>query len=274
MRPGRRVGWIPRIKYLGRASALDSLNPLPKLALLVSVTVTVFILRETWQLAVVLAVVLALFPVARMRLWEVRAASRFFVTFSLLLLLIHALLVHAGPVAAEARLGPLRVVVTWGGLRLGLDMVFRFLVIVLGSFLFVATTEPNALAQSLMRAGLPYRAGFALVLAIRLMPLMRAESSTVRDAQAARGLEIDRGGPVAAVRSVRHTLTPLLVSAMARVDNLVVSMEGRAFGRSRERTFVTDVRWRARDTALLVLVVLLPVLAAVLRWGPWDLPYL
>jgi energy-coupling factor transport system permease protein len=261
-----RVGWIPRIKYLARDSPLDRLNPLPKLTMLVGGTVAVFVLHQTWQLLVFLAVLIALFPVARVHLWEVRAAVRFFLVFSLLLMAIHALFVHSGEAVWQAGLGTVTVTITWGGLILGLHMVIRFLVVVLGSFLFVATTEPNKLAHSLMRAGLPYKAGFALVLALRLMPLMRSESNSVREAQAARGLALDKGGLRAVVTSVRSTIGPLLVSSLSRVDSLVVSMEGRAFGRTRERTFLREVLWGPADSTLLVLAVLLPLAVVGQRW--------
>jgi energy-coupling factor transport system permease protein len=261
-----RVGGIPRIKYLDRRSPLDGLNPLPKLLMLIGATIAIFLFQETWQLGAMLLALLLMFPVAKVRMWELRSATRFFLVFSVLLLLIHALFVHEGEVLWEAWLGPLHVQITLGGIILGLNMVIRLLLVVMGSFLFVATTEPNALAHSLMRAGLPYRAGFALVLAIRLMPLMRSESNSVREAQAARGLVLDKGGLGAVVRSVRSTLGPLLVSSLARVDSLVVSMEGRAFGRSKERTFLKDVPWRHVDSALAILAVLLPVVPALLRW--------
>jgi len=264
----RRVGWVPRIKYLDRPSPVQRLNPLPKLVALVGVTVAVFLLQGTLELLAVLAALLVLFAVARVGLWEMRSATRFFVAFSALLLLVHALFVHRGATAWEADLGPLGIEVAWGGLRAGVDMVLRFLVIVLGSFIFVATTEPNALAHSLMKAGVPYRAGFALVLALRLMPLVRSESSTVREAQAARGLELESASPAAVVRSVRSTWGPLLVSSLARVDHLVVSMEGRAFGRSRERTFLRETPWRSADSAVLVLGLVMPVAAALTRWFP------
>ncbi len=261
-----RVGWIPRIRYLDRDSPLARSNPVAKLALLVGATITVFVVQGTWQLVLMLVALLALFPVARIRLHEFRAATRFFLVFSVLLMVIHGLWVHVGEVVWQAQLGPVTLTVTSGGLLLGLHMVVRFLVVVLGSFLFVATTEPNQLARSLMDAGLPYRAGFALVLALRLMPLMRSESNTVREAQAARGLALDTGGPRAVIRSVRSTMGPLLVSSMSRVDALVISMEGRAFGRSGERTFLREVRWRASDSAMLAMAVLLPLVAIAQRW--------
>ena len=262
-----RVGWIPRVQYVPGDSPLHRANPVAKLVLLVGATVAVFLLDRTWQLLLALGVLLALFPAARLRWWDLRAGSRFFITFSATLMLLHAFFVHAGPVAWEARAGPVHVLVTWGGLELGLHMVARFLVVVLGSFLFVATTEPNALAHSLMGAGVPYRAGFALVLALRLMPLLRSEAGAVREAQAARGLAVDRPGLAAAMRAVRSTFMPMLVASLSRVDSLVISMEGRAFGRHPTRTFLREVPWRAGDTLVLSFGVFLPLLTLIARWA-------
>lgn len=261
-----RVGWIPRIKYLGRDSPIDRLNPVPKLAMVVGTTITVFILQYTLELLIILAGLLVLFPIAKVRFWEFRAATRFFLFFSVMLMVIHALFVHVGEVLWQAQLGPITITITYGGLLLGFHMVIRFLVVVLGSFWFVATTEPNKLAHSLMDVGLPYRAGFAMVLALRLMPLMRSESNSVREAQAARGLALDKGGLKSVITSVRSTMGPLLVSSMSRVDSLVISMEGRAFGHSKERTFLRDVQWKRVDTVVLCIAIGLPTLAIILRW--------
>lgn len=262
MSPRRgRVGWIPRIKYLGRDSLIDRLNPISKLALVVSATISIFLFDDTEELLIVLSGLLVLFPIAKVRLWEFRAATRFFLFFSVMLMVIHALFVHVGDVLWQAQLGPLTITVTHGGLLLGSHMVIRFLVVVMASFLFVATTEPNRLAHALMNSGLPYRAGFGLVLALRLMPLMRAESNSIRDAQAARGLALEKVGPLAVIRSVRSTLGPMLVSSMSRVDSLVVSMEGRAFGQSKERTFLREVHWRTPDRMVIVIAVLLLFIA-------------
>jgi energy-coupling factor transport system permease protein len=67
-------------------------------------------------------------------------------------------------------------------------------------------------------------------------------------------------------RSITSTLGPLLVSSMSRVDALVVSMEGRAFGHGKERTFLRTVPWRGVDLAVVVTGAVLPVLAVLSRW--------
>jgi energy-coupling factor transporter transmembrane protein EcfT len=53
---------------------------------------------------------------------------------------------------------------------------------------------------------------------------------------------------------------------MARVDSLVVSMEGRAFGHGARRTFIREVKWRPVDSVVLVAAVALPALAVIARW--------
>jgi len=264
--PARRTGWLPRVQYIKGSSPVHSVDPVAKLALLVSAAITVFILREAWQLLLMFGALLSLFGLARLRWWEFMAGAKFFLGFSAFIILVHVFFIHRGTILVDETAGPIHLMVTWGGIELGLVMVARFLIVVLGSFLFVATTEPNALAHSLMRAGVPYRAGFALVLALRLMPLLRSEANAVREAQAARGHAIDRSGLSAAVATVASTFTPLLVASLSRVDALVVSMEGRGFGRHRTRTFLRQVQWRMTDAAVVILAIGLPTLCALLRW--------
>jgi len=265
--PARRTGWLPRVQYIEGGSPVHAIDPVAKFALLVGAAMTVFILREPWQLLLMLLILLVLFGVARLRWWEFIAGARFFLWFSAFIMLVHVFFIHRSTILVDETAGPIHILVTWGGIELGLVMVARFLIVVLGSFLFVATTEPNALAHSLMRAGVPYRAGFALVLALRLMPLLRSEANTVREAQAARGHAIDKPGPTAAMAAALSTFTPLLVASLSRVDALVVSMDGRAFGRHPRRTFTRHLRWRMADTAMVVMAILLPLLCALLRWA-------
>jgi energy-coupling factor transport system permease protein len=263
----RRTGWLPRVQHIKGSSPVHAVDPVAKLALLVGAAMTVFILREAWQLLLMLGALFILFSVARLRWWEFVAGARFFLWFSAFIMLVHILFVHRGAVVIDASAGPVHLLVTRGGTELGLVMVARFLIVVLGSFLFVATTEPNALAHSLMRAGVPYRAGFALVLALRLMPLLRSEANAVREAQAARGHAMDRVGLRAAVAAATSTFTPLLVASLSRVDALVVSMEGRAFGRYDKRTFLRQVPWRVTDTLVVFVAHALPLVVCFLRWA-------
>ena len=106
-----------------------------------------------------------------------------------------------------------------------------------------------------MRAGLPYRYGYALITALRLVPVFEQEGQTVYNAQLARGVQYD-------VRSLRRFLLlgrqfflPLLVSALGKVDALAVSMEGRCFGKYLPH-LLCQVRWTRADWIAGGLLVL------------------
>jgi len=101
----------------------------------------------------------------------------------------------------------------------------------------VLTTSPNELAYALMRAGLPYRFGFTLVTALRMIPLFEQEALIVYRAQRVRGVTYQLKGLRDLLKSVNSLLLPMLVSAMSKVDALSISMEGRCYGKYPTRTY-------------------------------------
>jgi len=242
---------VARIAYHPGDSMLHRLHPLTKAAWLILGTALVFAVRSPW--AVVGAVVLLLsgFVLAGVRLGRVRG-TRLFVSTALLLGLLQVLFVQEGAVLFQ--IGPLTI--TAGGVQAGIYIAGRFLSVILLSYLFVLTTEPNDLAYALMRAGLPYRYGFALITALRLVPVFEQEGQIVYNAQLARGVRYDVRSPSRFLTLARQFVLPLLISALGKVDALAVSMEGRCFGKYPTRTFLREVRATWLDgVALGVLVV-------------------
>jgi len=244
-----------RITYQPGDSILHHLHPLTKAAWLLFGTVAVFVVRSPWAVAGAVAPLLLLgFPLAGVRLGRVRG-TRLFISTALLLGVIQVLFAREG--AALAELGPLTV--TSGGVEAGVYVAGRFLSVVLLSYLFVLTTEPNDLAYALMCAGLPYRYGFALITALRLVPTFEQEGQIVYNAQLARGVRYDVRSPRRFLTLARQFVLPLLVSALGKVDVLAVSMEGRCFGKYPTRTFLREVRATWRDGVALGALALLMV---------------
>jgi len=237
MSPKRATQQGARIAFHPGDSLLHRLHPLTKAAWLIFGTVFVFVVRSPWAVAAAVALLLWGFPLAGVRLSRVRG-TRLFISTALLLGLLQVLFLRAGAVLVE--IGPL--VITAGGVEAGVYVAGRFLSVVLLSYLFVLTTEPNDLAYALMRAGLPYRYGFALITALRLVPTFEQEGQIVYNAQLARGVRYDVRSPRRFLTLARQFVLPLLVSALGKVDALAVSMEGRCFGKYPTRTFLREVR--------------------------------
>jgi energy-coupling factor transport system permease protein len=240
-----------RITYRPGRSFLHRLHPLAKVAWLLFGTVFVFVAQSPWLVLAALVLIGTLFLAIRPgRLPGVRL----FASTALLLAILQIVFEHRGE--ELARIGPLMV--TSGGIEAGVYVAARFLSVVLLSYLFVLTTSPNDLAYALMQCGLPYRYGFTLVTALRLVPVFENEASIVYQAQLARGVAYDRRSLGRIVLLARQFFLPLLVSALAKVDALAVSMEGRCFGKYPTRTFLREIRptwWDVLAGGVLIIAV-------------------
>jgi energy-coupling factor transport system permease protein len=256
-----------RVKFEPGATLLHRLNPLTKLILLIAYSIAIFTFDSLPVEALCFLAMLLLIFWLRSKSLTALITSRYFIVFAVLIVVVQVLFVGGGTLLFRIPLVLFNIDVTTNGVLVGLIIAFRFLTIIMGSALFIFTTDPNELAYALMKAGLPYRFGFMLVTAIRFIPVFETESGTVRNAQAARGLEIDRGGFRSIVKMARYTLMPLIVSALSRVDVLVISMEGRAFGYRRSRTFTRSTRITALDAVLCLTAI---AVLATLLWNAWS----
>jgi energy-coupling factor transport system permease protein len=249
-----------RIAYEPGRSCLHALHPLVKVAWLVVLTGLVFAVSRSSVVLGVLALSIGLLAASRISLRGRRGAGLLLLT-AVTLAALQLAFRRGG--AEVLRLGPLAI--TAEGVDAALYIAGRFLSVVLLSYVFVFTTDPSDLAYALMRAGLPYRYGFALVTALRLVPVFEAEAETVYEAQLARGIGHDIRSPRRVLGWMRQLVMPVLTSALGKVDTLAVSMEGRGFGQSPRRTFLREARFGRADALALVALVVLVIAAVWMR---------
>jgi len=225
------------------------LNPIARLAMLVSACVVAFRAKTLSQAAVLCCAVLLMYAAAGAPLGQspFRRRLRGIFLFAAVLFVSQVLLAHGRALAERVAAGAL--------------MALRFLNVVLASHLFVSTTQPELLAYALMQAGLPYRYGFAFLAAMRFVPYFRGQAQTVRHAQMARGIELDRPTPKSVFLAARYTFIPVVVSALGRVESLAVSMEGRCFGLYAVRTFRKRIPFRPVDALAIAASAAAAILA-------------
>jgi len=236
-----------RLTYQAGGTLLHRVHPVLKLMLLISLTALVFVSRNLFFQGSLLLVLIVSFNLLGIQPWKLRGGKALGVT-ALAIALLQIVFINAGQVLLG--LGPLMV--TTSGLERGLYLGSRFLVVVLSSYLFVLTTSPNDLAYALMQIGLPYRLGFTLVTALRLIPIFEKEALTVYRAQLVRGMSYQQGGIRNLIHYLRSLLLPMLVSTMSKVDALAVSMEGRCFGKHPTRTYFRVRHFSGLDFLVVV----------------------
>lgn len=232
----------PRLTYQPGTSLFHQLHPLVKVCWLVFLTIFVFIAPSLWWVIGLLVMTILVFPVLGIPLSEIRGIRLFLITAALLVIL-QVIFNNQGDVLM--RVGPVEI--TNIGLIYGAYIGARFLCVIFLSYIFVFSTSPNDLAYGLMQVGLPYRYGFALVTALRFVPIFEREAQTIYQAQLMRGVRYDAKGLRRILSLARQFTLPILVSALRKVDALAVSMEGRSFGRHPTRTYFHPIRASYKD---------------------------
>jgi energy-coupling factor transport system permease protein len=152
------------------------------------------------------------------------------------------------------RLGPW--IVAREGAISGLALSLRILAFIACSLFFVVTTDPSDFALSLIQqAHIPYRFGYAILVAYRFIPLWTEELETIRAAHKVRGVG-KRGGLKGKIRELQRYAVPLLASAIRKSERVAIAMDSRAFGSTDKRTYYRELHVWTADWAFLVAVLL------------------
>jgi len=251
-------------EYQSGTRGLHRGGPLGSLAILCGFLVVGLVGGGLAVRAAALICVFGLAAVSSERLWPFFRSLRFVLTFAVVLFVAQALSVRDG-----RTLFHVGVSITDEGLRAGAQMALRFFLIISSSFLFVLVTDPDRLANAMIRFGVPYRYGFVFILALRFVPFFRDELRTVREAQRMRGIRtrIRRLSDVR--RAVRYTFVPVLVSGLVRVDSIAMSMKGRCFGLHRTRSQLEKIRLGWADGWAVLLAALWVTMSVLSRRYGW-----
>jgi energy-coupling factor transport system permease protein len=136
-------------------------------------------------------------------------------------------------------------------LRFGLGMACKLETFLATGFLFLATTTVEEFAYALSGLGVPYRVGFVLTLAFRLVPVFLEAALTVRDAQRCRGLDFTQGTLRERIARYVPVIVPVFIGGLRRADQMAFALEVRGFSSGRPRTSLPRSRFAATDAWLV-----------------------
>lgn len=249
------------------ASPLHALDPRAKILATALFVVGLFFVDSAAGFLVAGAATAALVAVSRVPLSAFAGLLRPVLFIVALTFIFQVLFLREGPLLFEW--GIIRV--HEGGLRLGLLLAARILILVTSAGLLTATTAPVALADGmedllspLKKLRFPaHEVAMMMTIALRFIPTLGEEAEKITRAQAARGADLDSGGPLKRARALVPVLIPLTVGAFRRADELAEAMESRGYRGGAGRVRYRELRFRARDAMALLLTALV-VLAAAL----------
>jgi len=116
------------------------------------------------------------------------------------------------------------------GLAIAALAAARIACLVTATFLLSFTTRPADLAEALVQRGLSPRMGYVVQSALQVIPQTLETADRIRDAQAARGLEVE-GSLLRRARAYLPLLLPLVLSSLVATQERAMALEVRGFGR-------------------------------------------
>ena len=155
---------------------------------------------------------------------------------------------------------------TSGNVERAASLTLRFIVLITTFSVFFLTTSPDKLSLALEKARIPFEFNFAFITAIRFVPVLADEAQSIMDAQRSRGLELDKGNLMIRIRKYIPVLLPLIINSIRRSLELAEAMESRAFGATRERTNLFELRMGRRDYAVLAVSLAALAVAIYVRF--------
>lgn len=147
----------------------------------------------------------------------------------------------------------------------GLAMGLRITAFLTFGLLFVSTTRPEEVTQGLRAAGAPLAVSVGLGLAFRLVPAFLETAHIVMQAQRARGLDLDAGGPITRLRHAIPVIVPTLAYALRSADDLTRALESRGLGATQHRTEYHELKATAVDTLAVVFALVFAAACIIAR---------
>lgn len=256
------------VSYIRRNSLLHNLDPRTKIFLCAAIIVLSFIFNHPLFLVGLFFVVIILSLIARIQdefLFRVRLLIPLVIMAFVLWAFFYRWSLFGHPESGDIffKIGP--IALDKVGLMYGISMPFRVLVMIGTPLLFLMTTTLNELVLALVKLRFPYKLAFTLGLSARLVPYLGNEFLTIKEAQTARGLELDRGNLLKRVKSYIPVLTPLTFKALEFSDQMAIAMETKAFTANEKRTFYKEIKMGRVDCLIIIISILALIFAIVLR---------
>ncbi|HZW83447.1 MAG TPA: energy-coupling factor transporter transmembrane component T [Candidatus Deferrimicrobium sp.] len=242
-------------QYIHGKSLLHQLDPRTKLWCLMVLSMASFML-ETWLgIGAISLVLLTLMKLSQVQLkWHLSSIK---VIWPVLVL---TLLLNAFSIPGTTLFGIGSLILTTEGLKAGLLLAVRIVLIILITSLFSFTTSPIKLSggvESLLKPfnklGLP-GAELALMMsiALRFIPTIVEEGERLLRAAQARGGDLTSGNLLKRARSLTPLLIPLFLGSFRRADELALAMEARGYQVGGRRTSFHELKLQSMDYWVLL----------------------
>ena len=148
------------------------------------------------------------------------------------------------------------------GIRYAILLTVRVCALIAGTSLLTYTTSPIVLTDAIENLLRPlakihfpvHELAMMMTIALRFIPTLIEETEKIMNAQKARGAMIDNGTFTQRIKALVPVLIPLFIAAFRRADELAMAMECRCYHGGEGRTRLKQLKFTAEDTRYAVII--------------------
>ena len=259
-------------QYYPGHSFIHCLDPRTKILTTLLLIVAVFLANTAIGYGALCAMVLFIIAVSGLPFMLVLRSVKPLLFIIVLTLALHALMGQGEHVLYQWKF----IKVTEEGLRLGVQMAMRLILLLMISSILTFTTSPIVLTDGIEALLRPFRVigvpahelAMMMTIALRFIPTLMEETDRIIKAQTARGADFSGGNLLVKAKNMLPILVPLFISAFRRADDLAIAMEARCYRGGEGRTRMHQLAYRAGDAMAFVFAFAMIGVLAFLRWGP------
>jgi len=135
-----------------------------------------------------------------------------------------------------------------------LSMLVRVFSLASMTILIPYSLNPAHYGITFRGLGLPDKIAYGMDLTMRFIPSLGRDFSLTRDAQRARGYELEKisGGLIAQIRKLAPLIVPVTIHSIVASEDIIDAMDLRAFGVG-PRTWLEEIPLRNRDYVLITV---------------------
>ncbi len=228
-----------------------------KIVAVLLLSILAFLLSNVLSLTLLLTFIFVMLFLARATLSRTWFALRFVLRFMVLIVVLWPLFDPSGT-PVWATFGPVKI--TEPAVWRGITSAVRVGCLACVWYILMFTTSQRDLVRALVKMGLRFDFGLALAISLRFLPTFGATIESIKDAERARGMELDKGSLLKRTRNHVTILVPTIVSALRSADTLSLALHSRAYGARADRIYLRELKLRPQDVAALSIVIAILVI--------------
>jgi len=246
------------LAYVHKEGFFHRLHPFTKIAFILLFGLMSILTTNIEFLIALVIVVLAISYCANLGK-EVFQQFRLIAIMSIILIGITILTMPSGDTIGHVIPSAIPVIggfipITTGAIEFGLVLTFRFMVLICVFQLFVISTQPRDIVQTMERMRIPIDYTLMFLIALRFIPTLQIEGKRIHEAQVARGYN-PGAGFMGKLRSVAPIVIPLVSNALARATVLGLTIDIRGY-RTGIKTRMREFAFRRRDYLVISVILL------------------